>query len=770
MDTKILAKLAKLDNKKVNADLAEFAKVQEKTIHEAKSNDAISNELKLLKQYIYRVPKQAIKIIKSIVNSEKPLKPTKEQIKGYGEIQGKTHSDLAIECVELLERIQYLEMKEVFQLFIKLSNSKNKSISEAAIKSLNDFAGYDLRVLKKIGYGTQLFIIKEINNWTKKQLAQNFEAILELSKQLLSPSFEGRSWKDYKTMSFQTGALDVNKALKDIRTQTKEILKLLYYIADDLTRQKQTLNIIQEITHTPYQGNYKQDMEDMVLIDTNEIIKFYLEIIPTADVSVLQSIEKQINWFLRRFKEKKLKNIKKIQTQLAKNKNFEFFNVLVGHDFEGRGKMGWKEADKLRKERVNAYVASIETKNYDEWIVKIISIAKYHSIDPSALQYFNIFLFELGKQECNLAIKLLKENEKELKPFLIHLLHGIWKNDSAKAKEVIHDWIKKGKNLNVCAILFSGDIGPNLEILEKIFKKAKEKEDSIALSNIIHSVWQQYPEYKKGESLFFDSIQELTKLGNYSWLNSVYYKDGEVLFNKLSDEKLNIILESMLLVPRLDYQLEGVLNAILAEKPKKLVDFFAKRVIKRDKIKKHDLEMAYSDIPFRSTRLAIHLKGTYETKVVSEIFKWFQKKEWPWHWKASHLLASLFPGITKSIKKEMIALIRSKDEKLMNPVLSILHAYQEVIPYDICKEIIKIHGDKYKDDIFIALSQTGVTTGEYGLMEAHKQKKKDIQIWKDEKNKNIIKFLKEYIEYLDKQIAYEKKNADEEIELRKRGF
>jgi hypothetical protein len=71
--------------------------------------------------------------------------------------------------------------------------------------------------------------------------------------------------------------------------------------------------------------------------------------------------------------------------------------------------------------------------------------------------------------------------------------------------------------------------------------------------------------------------------------------------------------------------------------------------------------------------------------------------------------------------------------------------------------------------MFIILSQTGVVSGEYGMRDAYVSKKQEIQSWKSIKNIAIQNFVREYEDSLDKQIVFEQKRADQDIELMKRG-
>ncbi len=72
--------------------------------------------------------------------------------------------------------------------------------------------------------------------------------------------------------------------------------------------------------------------------------------------------------------------------------------------------------------------------------------------------------------------------------------------------------------------------------------------------------------------------------------------------------------------------------------------------------------------------------------------------------------------------------------------------------------------------MFIVLSQMGVVSGEYGFVEGYERKKQEIQDWKKDTSKVIKNFAQKYENYLSKQIGYERKKADEDIEIRKREF
>ena len=125
------------------------------------------------------------------------------------------------------------------------------------------------------------------------------------------------------------------------------------------------------------------------------------------------------------------------------------------------------------------------------------------------------------------------------------------------------------------------------------------------------------------------------------------------------------------------------------------------------------------------------------------------------------------------METELIRLIKSQNKNRAKIVLYILRAYKgEEFLHKVCKEFIKQfpRNKRYRQEMFIILSQMGVVTGEYGFVEGYKNKKKMIQNWKKDKSKVIRDFVREYEKYLDDRIKYEKKRAEEDIEIRKREF
>lgn len=224
-----------------------------------------------------------------------------------------------------------------------------------------------------------------------------------------------------------------------------------------------------------------------------------------------------------------------------------------------------------------------------------------------------------------------------------------------------------------------------------------------------------------------------------------------------------------MLVPDIDYTAEEVLTLIAEKYPQKIISFFYKRFLIQKNKKQED---HYDAIPYNLNELNKPLNENAEI-IIPKILKWFKKKDYSLYWEGSPLIQAIFPTFDKVLEEELIKLITSKNNKKVEIVFNILRAYNgEDFLHNVCKELIKEYpeNDNYHKEIFIVLSQMGVVSGEYGFVKGFEKKKEEIQIWKKDKNKAIQLFVKKYEDFLDKRILYEKKQSDEDIELRKRQF
>jgi hypothetical protein len=762
----VFEQLNKINHQKVNKYFDELSTEFKSYLPECKNNDDIFVNLELLEKYIYKTPNQAIQILKKIINSKKQLKAITKNIKGWGKLKGKSHNDLVNKSVELLEKLRYIKPKDTLSLLLKLSNSKERKIKEKADKSLERMVEYNLFALQKIGYQPQVFFLDEIEKFEDDKLLVNFDAISGSLKQIVNPSFEGGEMTDYKTFTFRRGGLGASKNLKRVRERAIVVLQKLFILSKTIQQKKNILEILRGATETPYY-NYTKELEELILGNTNTIIKFYCDVVKIADHEIIKEIEEQLHWFIKRYSYK-LKYVKKLQSLIAQNDEYDMFKVFVGYDYRFNENLSWGDAERERKQKIQEFIEQISDDNFDEWQNKVLSVIKnYNQVkDSGRYQYFNIFLNELGKQKPEIAKKLIQNKEKEIQEFLIHLIAGIWKSDDKTiAVKFIDNFIKKGKNLALCTFVFSCVKNIDESLLKKAFEKAKQKRDINALNNVIRSIVDNYPDDQRHRELFIQTIKELTRLKNYQWINYACFQE-ELITEALSEKDLDVILSNLLFVDKIDFRVEAILKTIAIKYPLKVVKYFEERVNIESKNKGGG---GYNAIPYDFHDLSMDLQKHAQI-IIPEALKWFKKKNWLFNWNGGHFLKNIYS--INELDYGLLNLLNTNKEEDVKIVLSILSTYQGHITLasKAVQMLIRKY-PKYHGQVISSMSATGgVVSGEYGFVNLLKGKKDAVQTWKKDKRKYIQGFIKKYEESLDKQMDYEKKRADEDLELRKHDY
>jgi hypothetical protein len=79
-------------------------------------------------------------------------------------------------------------------------------------------------------------------------------------------------------------------------------------------------------------------------------------------------------------------------------------------------------------------------------------------------------------------------------------------------------------------------------------------------------------------------------------------------------------------------------------------------------------------------------------------------------------------------------------------------------------------GDSLIGEVDAILDATGTVMGEFGMVEAYKQKKQDIASWLADPRERVQSFAKRRVLSLDRYIAAEQRRSEQDLELRKRSY
>lgn len=362
----------------------------------SKSNNELHENLKLLLKYIEefgdKTPEHlnAAKIIKAVITKAKNTK-TEPMQTPFGKLAGHSYKDVAIVCLDIISKLRFHRPKEAFDLLAEIAEEADVDIKAKALKIFEHFAKYDLRALKQIGYQMQILLLEKIEAWSEVEILKRFDLATEAVGHLLDPSFEGSEMTDYQTFTFHFGTLHPDKPLIEVRKRVIALGKKLYSLAPTVSLKEKVVKRLQRASYTSDRGAKNEDMEKVIIENTNEMIDFYISILPSAENEIIKEIEEQSYWFIRRFKRESFNRVGELEALIHSNQQYQMYRVLVGYDGRFDETMDWAKAEKIRSSQVLQYVQDVTKTNLPEWEQKTLAIIKnYSSVDPGEFQYFNI--------------------------------------------------------------------------------------------------------------------------------------------------------------------------------------------------------------------------------------------------------------------------------------------------------------------------------------------------------------------------------------------
>jgi hypothetical protein len=744
----------------------------------SKNNEEILNNLELLLEYAHITPDEAFEIVSTIVKTKKPIKAKTHNIKGFGKFTGKSHADLISKCLEILDRIKYLKINSVWKLLLYLYKTGDEPLKKEIIKLVEKIAKYNLFALQQIGFNIQKDLMIDINKWSPSNIEQYFDIFQVALREILSPTFEGHSMSDYRTFTFHSGPLNVSDELKNIRKDAIVLLEKGYRSSKKLGEKVKIIQALNHATHTPHSHLYGPDMEKMVVENVSQIIDFYLEVLPNAENELVQDIDEQRVWFFRRYKDVLSEKISKLDEALHSNANYNLFKVFVGYEGRLDPDFDYNKEKEFRTKKVEEFLNDINDTNFEDWRKKILSVVQnYSDTDPGGYNYFHIFLQGLGEKKPDLALKLVTENVNELTPFIASILSGVWKGkEQNKARQIINNWTDNGEKLAICAFTFHLVGDTDVELFSKIYEKSKDKKDFNALNNIVRTIVQIYSKHSDDlKPLLINAIEFLSSNRNFWWTNQIWFKVDEIFVN-FTEADFERIIESLLHIENIDYQVESMLKPVAERHPIKIVSLLHDR-IKIKTTKKRGAGDRYDAIPYDLEQLAVPLRK-HESEIIPVILSWYKeggkKHQWLYKWEASQLLEKLFPGFNQALETTLVKLVDSGDKESREIIFSVIGKYEgQDFLWGLVSALVNKYQntDHYKevrDSLLGYLSQTGVVSGEDGFVKAYQEKKRSIQKFK--KDPSLAVFVQEYEDYLDLRIRDEQKRTDEGIELMKRGI
>ncbi|MFZ0693526.1 MAG: hypothetical protein WAN51_05145 [Alphaproteobacteria bacterium] len=755
--------------------------------------DLLEQPLAILKVAGHRASERVVQIVLTFMQRLRTLDITySEQYRLLeGEIK-KYHNAaaLTVQAVDVLILLRYLETKPVLRALMDLSLHDSADVRKKALDGLEQLCSYDIDVIfgdgKKggIGVAPQRDIIDEISSLDDTGIRKYFFPILTIFDGLLAPTMQKTSWT-YRTMTLSRGQVPGAPEVAEIRFRAMEILKRIYSLATTNVEKLKVIGSLREATRVHHLGENREDSVKMVVRDSVVVLNFFASLVAHEEFSVIQKIEHEGYWiFYHAFTDEVASCARVIETEIAKNAEYQIYKTLIGFEGifdnwqtvkESKSDNRFQSDEKYRKDRALEFASQITSENYVVWRQRILKYAETRSDDLATFPVFFYFLEQFAALQPKLALDLVSKDAEQIDRFLIPLIRTLSAGPEREAaKTLIEAWTRDGKYLYASIKQFLQNENLDADLLRLLLGKALELNDVNSVAMVMSVAVSNYASSKKFliDEFFLPALDGLTGRSNADWIFDFWYRrETRVLIQDLDPAGIELVLCNLMRLRKIDYQAEEILYLVAEKAPEKVFDFLCKRLTHSVRGKDEGVRL-FDPIPFKLHKLNKPLSGI-PGHAVSAIRSTYDGNYGMFIFLGARLLHIVFPDFPKDFEDALRKVLDSRENADIEFVVAVLRNYKgELFIHRICKEIVRIlpTDSSLRTEVAIALQSSGVVTGEFGLAEAYERKKDEIKDWLNDPEEKIQDFARWYISSLERMSAAERKRAQEEIALRRNRY
>lgn len=755
--------------------------------------ELLTQSLAELDVFGYRFSTRAIEVLESFIETieGRELSYSEEERAFARDISAyKNAQALLIQAIEVLSGLRYLETASVLRILLRLARHGSEKVRKKTFEALDALAGYNLDVFYGhdsqggIGAAPQKVVVEALEGLKASELITHFQATLALAGALLEPTMEGTSWS-YKAVKLSRGATPAVPAIADIRLRSIRLLKRLYSVATTVGEKLSVVNALHGATRSHDLNVNDADVSAMITRDAAEVLAFYERLVGTEDLQIVQKIESHSYWIYYHGHRPEIKAAAQaVERAIAEHAEYQIYRVLVG--FDGvfgdwaeltRSERDFSAQDETRRQIASGYAASITPENYEEWRKRILNYAKTESEDLATFPVFYFFLEAFAKTQPSLALRLVRDDTDAIERFLIPLLRGLWSGvERPAARALIESWIDEaeatgGRHLFASTKFFLSNETLDIDLLKRLLAKASDLKD---FSTVRQVVSVAVTNYREGygvviDELFLPALAILTRESDAGWIFDAWYRrEIRDLLSHLDEKNVEIILQNLKSLPKIDYHADEVLGVIAGRSPEAVIAFFCDR-IHLDSERRATRAQEFEAVPFEFHKLREPLSRVPGAAVRS-VRASFENNGELFRFRGARLLKNIFPMFPPEFETELLTLVKEGGEQNCRFVLGVLRNYKgEPFIHPLCKELVKQlpAGSPLRDQVAIALETTGVVSGEFGIAEAYERKRLEVLDWLTDPDERVRDFAKSYVEELERMRDAEKSRVQEEITLQK---
>lgn len=723
-----------------------------------------------------------------------------EEFRGWGEALNKYRGPhtLMSKAIKVISGLRYLETPAVTDVLLWAAAHPDEAARKSANEALRSLAKYNLSVFygteddsrRGIGAAPQVAVLDTIESKDDKFLINNLNGVLTLLEGLLSTSMESARWSS-SAVTLSRAVTPAAGDVPTVRRRSVDFLKRIFGLAETKRQKLSMIGTLNAAARAESRAVVDKDYADMIVANALEVLALFAQIAEREpDLQIVQKIEHDSYWIHYHSPSDAVRSAAlAVKAIIDVNSEYTIYKTLVG--FEGvfgewlgaqsDGSYSVASQDR-RVQEAKILATRIPEDGFEVWKQRILTFAQTESNDMATFPVFYEFLADVAGAHPGFALDLLTNESDRLSAFLIPILRGVWDSDrQSELLPLIAQWIEEASSeakspLYACAKLFLSTKSVNLDVLERILAKAAQLKDAYVMRQVASvgiarsSDGSQRDQLK---SLFLQALAGLTELGDTSWVSEIWYrKEVKEVVAELSSVERHEVLRNLRFLPQIDYQAEDVLAVIAEQEPGEVVDFLCARVYEPDGRGRAEAENGgdrYEELPYQFHSLHEPLAAN-AAMVVQRVLNWYRKDASLFLYRGAKLLQLVFPGFPEPFQAALLQLIRTEDEKEFDFVSGVLRAYDgQSFIQPVAKQLINAlpQESELLNEVSIALRNTGVVSGEYGMSEAYEKKRQEVLDWLEDPHERVRAFAANYVADLESMRDTEQRRSDESIALRR---
>lgn len=695
---------------------------------------------------------------------------------------------------EILEQVRYVSIEGTFEAICDVfPGALDDAERKHFLDLIHKLAVHEMEVWKRAGPIVQVTLVRKVRDFDGDRVPPVLPVLLKVLEEALSTEVQGTT-STYNTMTLHRGSVVASDALRTMRAEAIDILCKLYRSATSANEREQIKRVLFSATGMPTSTGYSNQLLADVLIDSARVVDFFSTLAAGDSYEIIQSIEHRLLWMHRRNKGIRVakdidaavlagagrlhESIQVFRTRADANKGFVTYKTLVG--FESVFPPMWvsdgfnyDEDQAYRSKRIDELVADVTETNAADWFAIINRCAQTKSSDMATFPSFGEFLQRLGREKPSIVLGYIDKLEQPLTGFLGIMLSGVAQSSQSAALEKrIAEWLAEDRYLVQIAHYFKFATRLDGAMLKRLLETGIKLDDENVIVHVLDTAFRRY---KDGTTALIDEVilpgvTYFTKKQDARWVNLAWFVPKEDSFVRdLTDQGVEVILQSFLHAPRIDTHAEFLLVHIAKTRPTRVFDLFVERLKYSTS---SDAEGAYEPIPYEFYELKNSFQGIADHAVDAARLL-FASGDVMFQYTGGRLITAAFPAISDALNRKLMSLVEGGMHDDLEFVVRVLSGYDgEPFVEPLCKEIVRRlpADDQLRNNVELVLQATGVVTGEFGLVDAYKGKRAALVLWLSDGDEKVKSFADEYISSLDRQIAAEQRRSEEELEMRKRRY